>query len=417
MAASVKDVFVQNFQHLKIDRALVKRIVQYEANFVTKNHDHIEFFGGKLLGVNPVKFLPQDRHRWFSEILQTHEEHLEPQLYALPSVNRDWKVSSDTMNLSCAWMVYAIKTSKDLSPEEKQRGMISTLLILQYKFLTSRLSQHFKFATDRDTAEATYASLNDKFLIRQFDNWRDLFVYWATEIIDPKSKHYNVITKFDDDEEIVYLLNDTQGRVRRMILNIYNVFMQVHQSDLRIRSESSVAEYDGESALKDKLHGVENYTRYLMDVVSDANTFIRPELVSVIENLAHTAPPKLIHATLLYLSQNAHLGSDNEIRTMLTDTMVHAFDYMLENRGFIRTHRHLADLLERLKGVYTSSRSTDPLLLKIRANMEKLVQKATGNTVDSVLASVRTAVLLYIVARTVTRQHFTTGSGALAATA
>lgn len=406
MSAAIKAVFESSLGHLKIDRGLLKRIKQYETGYITRSSDHLEFFSGKLLGVNSVKFLPSDRQRWFDEILMAQEEPLETQLYELPEVNQDWKVSSDTMNLSCAWLLHAFYMTKELTPEEKHEGMVFTLLIMQYKFLTSRLSQHFRYLTDKETAEATYASLSDKYLIRQMKNWRDVFVYWAKQIIEKESKHYPTIQKFDDDARIVYLLNDTQGRVRRMIIGIYDVFMRVHRSGLKIQSESSVVEYDGESALKDKLNAPVNYTRYLMEVISDANTFIRPELVSVVEKLVHTAPPKLTNQTLLYLSQNAHLGRDNAIRDMLSDVMVHAFVYLNENRGFVRTHTHLADILVRLKGIYTSSRSTDPLLLKIRADVETLVHKATGNKVDTVLASVRTFTMLYIVARTLTRGHY-----------
>lgn len=406
MTLTVKGVFDATLPALKADRALLKKIKQFESNFITRNHDHLEFFSGHLLGVNSVKFLPSDQQRWFDEIVQTDRAPLERQLFDLPGVNEDWKVSSDTLNLSCAYLVHRFVQSPLLSPEERHEGMVYTLLILQYKFLTSRLSQHFRYLTDQETAEATYASLNDKFLIRQVNNWRELFLYWANEICSKESKHYTTIVKFDNDKDIVYLLNDTQGRVRRMILNVYDVFLQVHRSGLKIHSESSVVEFDGESALKDRTHGVINYTRYLMDAISDGATFIRPELVQVIEQLMHTAPPKLVQQTLLYLSQNVHLSHDNLIRETLSDIMTHAFAYMNENSGFVRTHTHLPDLLVRLKGVYTSSRSTDPLLMKIRSRTETLVEKATGNKVDTVLASVRTAVMLYVVARALTRSHY-----------
>jgi hypothetical protein len=62
----VLDAFEKCCGHLPIDATLAKAIIQYETRFVTKNADHIAFFGGHLLGVNPVKFLPSDQNTWNS---------------------------------------------------------------------------------------------------------------------------------------------------------------------------------------------------------------------------------------------------------------------------------------------------------------------------------------------------------------
>jgi hypothetical protein len=406
MYKTISEVFQGECGRLNVDANLVKRLRLYEANFVTKNSDHIEFFGGKLLGVNPVKFLPGDRMRWFEEVLVTDETVLEPELLALPTVNEDWIVSSDTMNLSCAWLAHALFISPKLTPEQKHQGMIDVMLILQYKFLTSRLYQHFRYPADRAVAEATYASLSDKYLIKQYDSWKALFRARAEAIIAKDSPHYQTIVKMNDDEGVIYLLNDVQGRIRDMLKNIYDVFLKVHNSGLRINTSSSVTDHDGEKILKDKTKNLTAYTRYLHEIVTDKHSFIRAELVTVIEKLVHTAPPKVFQETLDWISDNYRKSGGGLIEKLLNETLVHSFAYLDEHRQYVRGNPNLPDLLSRLKGVYMSSRSTDPVLMDLREMAEKIVTMATKNKNTSVVASVRTALLLYLVARTLTMSHY-----------
>jgi hypothetical protein len=63
-------------------------------------------------------------------------------------------------------------------------------------------------------------------------------------------------------------------------------------------------------------------------------------------------------------------------------------------------------MLIRLKGAYTSSRSTDPDLLELRDLVEKVIRPAVNSRTEAVVASVRTGVLLYLVSRAYTMQYY-----------
>ena len=53
-----------------------------------------------------------------------------------------------------------------------------------------------------------------------------------------------------------------------------------------------------------------------------------------------------------------------------------------------------------------ASRSSDPALLKLRNTGEKLIRKAVQSKNPSMLAAVRTGVLLYVVLRTFSKDHY-----------
>jgi hypothetical protein len=80
-----------------------------------------------------------------------------------------------------------------------------------------------------------------------------------------------------------------------------------------------------------------------------------------------------------------------------------------ENRDLVSTHASLPNLMMRLRGVYTSSRTTNPTLLKLRKDVQNIVAKATGSRNESQQAAIRTGVLMYIVLSAVTMKAYVKG--------
>lgn len=406
MGNSVKEIFDDECKHLVIDAKFAKRLSAYNLKFVHKNQDHIEFFGSNLTGVHVVRFTDADRDEWFDEILEVNDSILTDQLLKLPDINEDFFVSSDTMNLSCVWLVHAIYTSPKLSDQQKHDAMVDAMLVLQYKFITSRLYRHFRFPADRAIAEATYAQLSYKFAIKAYGSWAAVLQARSEDIIGKESIHRNTIVKMDNDVQVVRMLNDIQGRIRDMLKNIYDVHLRVAHEGSRISSTSATIEHDGAEILKDQTKSVTAYSRYLNTIVADKASFIREELVTIIEKLMHTMPPRLFKETLEWMSTNYRLSGAKEIEEILNETIIHSFEYMSHNRNLVKSTHDLSGLLSKLRGVLMSSRSTDPDLLALREKIETVVRKATGNKVTSIVASVRTGIYLYLILRALTKNHY-----------
>jgi hypothetical protein len=406
MDKNIVSVFESECKDLVIDSRLVKKIIQFQHDFVNKNEDHIRFFGGNLTGVEVVRFTEGDRDRWFNEILEVDDGPLEDRLLALPDVNENYHVSSDTMNISCVWLAHAIYTSPKLTTSQKHDAMIDIILVLQYKFLTSRLYRHFIYPADRATAEATYAELSYKFAIKVYGSWSALLDARSEEIISKDSIHYETITKMKKDDDVVYMLNDVQGRIRDMLKKIYNVFITVHAQGKRIASTSSVVEYDGETILRDRTKNLSVYIRYLDSIITDKNSFIRDELTIIIEKLMHTMPPKLFMESLTWMSTNYRQNGAGEVEEVLNDMMIFSFDYLSKNRSLLKNAKDIPQLLSTIRGVLMSSRSTDPVLFSIREKVESIVKKATGNKSESLISSTRTGICLYLVLRAFTMNHY-----------
>ena len=228
----------------------------------------------------------------------------------------------------------------------------------------------------------------------------------SDSLISKESTHYKTFIDYNDDEMVIRAINDSQNRIRDMIKNIYGTMLKIKLQGEKVRTTSMLVEHDGEQILKDKTKSLTIYTRYMHSIVSDQYSFIKQEILDVIEKLVHTAPPKLVLQTLEWMSVNhRHVGS-KEVEDLIEKTIIHSFTHLSENRNVMRQTNDLVGLLTTLKGIYTSSKSTDPALMEIREIAEKIIKKATTTKNNSAIASVRTAVLLYIITRAFTMTHY-----------
>ena len=114
---SLRPVFEQYLGHLKYDKTLCKVIRRYALSFVTKDQDHIQFFGNPLLGVYPVRFTEDDRLAWFDDVLDTDDIQLSRAVKSAEGIDPNFVVSSDAMNQSMIWLLHGFHHSKLISPQ------------------------------------------------------------------------------------------------------------------------------------------------------------------------------------------------------------------------------------------------------------------------------------------------------------
>ena len=203
------------------------------------------------------------------------------------------------------------------------------------------------------------------------------------------------------------MINDIQGRLRNMVKNIYSVFMRIHEQDVRISTSSALIEHDGTEVLKDKTKSLQTYTRYLLDILADANTLVKDDLVNVVTKQIKTMPEKLLRQTLEWLTNNSGSGKHAPlIEESVNLLMIHAFNYLQGNKVLLRNTADMSTLLTKLKGTYMSSRNTDAELKQLRNNFEKIAKLATENKNSTVISGVRTGTMLYLVIRAISMRHY-----------
>ena len=414
MYKNVKSVFNDLCSNLKVDNKLCNEIEKFKNNFITRNKDHAEFFGGNLTGVHVVKFTSNDRIDWFENIIKTDEDILKPELNKLINPLY-YKIAGDVFNLSCVWLAHVIRNSSKITNSKiKIRAQEDVFTILQFRFITSRMTRHWPFPCSKEVAEATLANMSNKYDIKRKGSWLNVITDRSKDIVSDKSIHKNTITKMEIDisnkgESVGYLLTDTQGRNKELLKNIYNLQKETQEAGFKINSSSATyIELDGTVTLKDKQKSLEIYKNYLDSIIGHKSSFIKLELVEIIERTNKTMSPQLFRETLGWISDTYSKNNNEKVKLMdlIDRIMYHLISYMYKNRNIMKNKSDVTGLISKMKGIYTSSKSTDETLLSIRKDLEDLVKKVTNNKSQSALAAVRTGILLYIILRTFTMNHY-----------
>lgn len=409
---NVKFLFEEYCGHVEINTAFVRKLQAYRQNFANKNEDHVTFFGGNLMGVQEVKFLPSDRARWFEELLDIDDAGLQDELITLktlvPDPLRIRFVSTDVMNLSCLWLCHKIANSTKLPNNLREAAMIDCLLVLEYKFITSILAYWFPHRADEAVAVATYARLTKKFKLKEVGSWGALLLYLAEHMLGKTSPHYKpqTIEKFTNDYDIVYMVNDIQGRIKDYLKNIRDEFEIVRRDpNASIRTTSNTVTIDGEVLVKNKKNVYSTYRRYINEVMSDKNSFIVPELTNIVVGSMPKLPYKNMLDTLTYMTQNVGMRGDSNVNKLTDLVLEHLFEFLATNRATVNT-ADIASVLGKLHNLYKASRAANPLLLQIRDVGTKVVRKSVKTRNEALVSSIRTGVILYVVLRTVTMNHY-----------
>lgn len=406
MAENIKSVFDKEAKNsnFKVDKALLGRIYRFEREFVTRNRDHVEFFSGNLLGVERVKFLNRDIDRWWDDVLQIDDISLKERLYSLNTVNPNHNVGGDATYLSFVWLAHTILNSS-LSSKDKHDGMINTFMIFQFKAITSKISWDFKLSpADRDVAIATYSTLSKKFDLKQAGSWYEWLKGRAEDIISPQGIHYKTLQKMETDKAVIYVATDTQGRIRESLKNMRDKFDMVLKSDAKLAARAATIKGEDGDEIRDLNRWSSEYKNYIKSIVPDERSLIKEELIEIISAGMHTMNPDHMVSALKYISDR--FGRDRTVDNYVDELVVHFFSFMTRDKELMAKRKDIGFIIAKIRGVYMSSRSTDPALLSLRKLGNQITAKSVRSRSSSARISARTGTMLYIILRMLAKDHY-----------
>uniref|UniRef100_A0AAU8L0C3 Virion structural protein n=1 Tax=Pantoea phage Survivor TaxID=3232176 RepID=A0AAU8L0C3_9CAUD len=401
---AVKDIFDAYVDDLVINERWVKTLKRYVYGFATKDNDHTEFFGSPYLGTHRVLFKTSDRVTFFRDIIDVDEVRLRDELIKTKWINKDFKVSSEVFNLSCIYLLHRVWNS-DLPRNLKEDAMVNIIMLFHYRIMTSIMNHYYGYLVKHSVAVTAYNKLSLKFDIKRYGSWNELFRARAEFIIDPRTGiHFDAFTKMDNDKKIVYMVNDMESRLKGVINDYTKVLYEIKDSVDLVETDSGLAILDGELNIKDVQKRETRYRNYISGVLNDKNSFYKQELaIYAAKAIPRTDADKLEMILRDFPMQYAHPKGE-QYRLFVDDVIAHLFEYL--NSNSIR-HNDIKNIFFKIRGAYTSSKSSNALLLKLRNNGDELVKAMTGIKTDIKITSLRTSLMLYIVLRTLTMDAMT----------
>lgn len=401
---TIKSVAEAHTKHLKFDVALAKELAHYAHQYLNSNPNNLAAMGSNLLGVYPMRFTTADRYAFLEDVMGVDERAMRKDIVALDTVDENWVRASDVMNILCMFLAYRFLTS-GLPQKVREEAALTALMIYHYKIFSSLLTRYFPHGVSEGLAQAVYAKLSKKFDIKQAGNWKEVLRRASLQLMGDDSVHRETLRTFLPDEKVIYLISDSQVRVRSRFKYIWEVLEEVHSQGKGFVNAKSSIELNGEMHLRDVERLIPKYTRYLKDVLTEQNRFIKEDLIEVVLELMPTIPEKQFQMILTVFSTR-YKASDKLAMALVDNTITHLFDSVLSDREVRSSLGNLSDTLIRTRGLYTASRSSDALLLKMRDDGEKFIRKHTSIRNGASVSANRTGLFLYLVLRTMVIDHY-----------
>lgn len=397
---TLKAVFDDLTSDVVFDKNLLARLYKYHTKFLNQSEEYLNFFASNLIGVHAVRFRVVDIQRFYHDVLNLDMLHVKREVLKVTTINHSYQIQSDDMNLMLMYLIHRISTSTKLSDTDRKRGVYDAALTFFYRCLVIRQSEYFHFPADKHIAQAAYAELSNKFLIKQLGSWKAVMDYRAKDLINPDGLHLKNLMLFEDDGLVTYAISDGENRIRELYKSYCKVFHQVYSSGDKIGSVSStIVDVEGVEKIRERVREVEQAISLIQNTAHDRPSFVRDELVRVIIEINSNTSQRMLIQVLTWLSEN-YMGPQwhKKIDEFIRLIVIHSY-HLVSDMGEAEMS-DLPSVLVTLKNLYLSTRSTDPELIKIRKLGEVLIRQAAGKVNPSLEMATRTSVILYITLRT-----------------
>lgn len=398
---ALKEAFDKHFKNVYFDSRFLANLRAFNQEIFGRANN-LEWFGSTLLGVHPIRFLPQDSDRFFDSILGIDEDALTETVRSTKTVDLTWNVGGSIFNLAIAYIVHRVIGKADKDKVAHDIGF-EALMLLQFKFYTSIYFNFFSkrgHLVDLPAAEAAYAALSMRFEIKIAGSWRKHLENRAEDFLSRDgTTHYPRMVKFDTPKDVVYYITDMNTRNKKTVKEYYRELKNVRASGNRILVQSQTVVLDGQAIMRDQVNALSIAKQQLFEASMSFPALYKSELALVVLELVPKASATAFKTVLQHIAGLPALGKERDaINALMEDTLAHAFDYVVSNRV---AFTDVGALLDKLQALYTAPKSSNPYVLTLRERIEKLVSKQTHLTHQAALAAVRTAVMLYFVLRAI----------------
>lgn len=388
--------FSGELSYLKPDLKLARHITNFALNFANLNEEHINFFGSNLLGVYKIVFTDDMRFDFFGDYILNADEHdLTYGLHHLSCIEPSRKVTSDVVSHTIIYLIHLFWNSTLINDKVREQTCKDLIRIMHYRFLSSLLNYRFRYRVDINLAKAVYAAFSKKFDIRRYGSWQGLIDARADAIISKESIHWNTITRYDNDQRILYMISDIQTRIRDVVNNMTTVFYEVKTRTDKILIENLTSDATGEKVVKDVASSFVFFKRRIEGYMLDKESFIRQDVLELAMEATNATDMKSLTEFLTYMVLNKH--KDKEVYELVDNILIHLFEFLRKNR---LKSNELLTIIEKIKVLYTASKSTNENVMEMRRLGTNITERAVSQKSSSIRSSVRTTVCVYIVLMT-----------------
>jgi len=392
---SLKDL-MDTYTNIEVDKQFINRVLQFVQKFANKNEEHTNFFGGHLLGVYRAVWMDEvDGRYWLEEICGIIDiEDCQNDIYELDGIESRWRVASSLMNLSFLYVAHRIATSR-LSQDEKEIGIVYTIIGAHMKHLTSGMRNRFRFKANESIAMAHYESLDYRSDLKKAGSWFELLKMRGEQVVSDKFLWRQQLQTFQGTYDVAKWANDLQDRLTDVLNALTESFHRIKDQEARIGSFSRIGEHEGVKVVGN----VRSFQRELIeDLKGRYKTkaeLIKESLLEDTMTVVTTADIRYLRDTLSYMSENSRVLRP-QLDELSEELVIMLFDV---SRGDGISLTDVPAMISKCRDYYRSSRTKRKDLITIKRLCVELVEEAVPRARPAMRVATGVALYIYLILR------------------
>lgn len=407
---NLKEIF-DEYCHVSIDKKFLERITKWRNKFYSKNSEHVGFFSSASFGLYIPKWTSEEDDEWLTEIIGIDEEEIADYVYELPSINKDFQVSSNILSISFIYLMHKATINKSLSTVDNDKVRKTLMEVLVARYMTSIMYKYFyRGKTSPEVSTEVFERLSKRFDLKVAGNWKNWiemkaegFVLGDEQRQDAKYGKQEVFQRFED-ELVVRKLNSIKSQLNKAAIEINSVFRQVLEDQDKIASKSALSMSVDGLYLADLVRDQTKYLHYQDAIFIDKNTFIKEDLLAVIEQSMPTISSNIFRGALEWILDNQMESKyKRKIMEVRHDILIYAIQLIKDE------NLHTNDLVQvgyRLRQNILSGKNNDRTVLKVRKMIDEFIVKFRPQSKGKLVSLERSAIMIYIVLRTLAMNYY-----------
>ena len=407
---NLKEIF-DEYCDVSIDKKFLERITKWRNKFYSKNSEHVGFFSSASFGLYIPKWTSEEDDEWLTEIIGIDEEEIADYVYELPSINKDFQVSSNILSISFIYLMHKATINKSLSSADNDRVRKTLMEVLVARYMTSIMYKYFyRGKTSPEVSTEVFERLSKRFDLKVAGNWKNWiemkaegFVLGDDQRQDAKYAKQEVFQRFED-ELVVRKLNSIKSQLNKAAIEINSVFRQVLEDQDKIASKSALSMSVDGLYLADLVRDQTKYLHYQDAIFIDKNTFIKEDLLAVIEQSMPTISSNIFRGALEWILDNQMESKyRRKIMEVRHDILIYAIQLIKDE------NLHTNDLVQvgyRLRQNILSGKNNDRTVLKVRKMIDEFIVKFRPQSKGKLVSLERSAIMIYIVLRTLAMNYY-----------
>jgi hypothetical protein len=401
---------------ITISRQQIINVEKLAVGFVLRK-THPLTLDGPYLGVHPIAWLPSDTNALF-DLFEIRKQDIELKIRDIPSIDRNFVVTSDPFNLLSMWLVH-------LAPiyiKDKKACYAFQTHILQlflYKIFCSVVNNSFRHGANEGIMIATVASLSRKSDIVRYESWRRLIDSHVEKILDSNDRFYKTIVDGSPDDMFLRVISESQTSLRAKIVTFAQSYYEAHSTGNSVGSKSAVGQNgDGEKIVAQTASVIESATAAMTAELLNQHMFVHDISVDDVQKMHSTISARMLKTALLKINETAVLQTSartfDKVQTGKDGTLYIGVRVLVIEiiRSMIRICRerrinmgNQVQVFTEMRNVYTSSRNTDPDIIAIKRSVANLVDSFNITSNDASRSTLRLAVIYYLIYRTMQKMR------------